>query len=90
MKKQFIALLVIVITALAGCNSIGKTTVTAQTTHRIPSQSTASLDIRFATPTRHIFQTGIEQMLRQDLSRNLVSSRIFSVNGGVKLVQRAA
>mgnify|MGYP006919318403 CR=1 FL=1 len=77
MKKLSIALLAVMVAALVGCNSVGKTTVTAQTTHKIPSQSTALLDIRFATPTRHPDQTGIDNMLRRDLTARLINDQIF-------------
>ena len=78
MKKLSVALLAVIFAVLVGCNSVGKTTVTQRTTHQIPSQSTASLDIRFATPTRHVHQSGIEQLLRQDLANGLKSAGIFS------------
>ncbi len=81
MKKLSIALMAVMVAALVGCNSVGKTTVTKRTALKIPSQSTASLDIRFATPTRHVHQSGIEQMLRQDLASGLKSAAIFTSVG---------
>ena len=72
------ALLVVVVTALSGCSSVGKTTITTRSSLDIPSQSTAALNIGFDTDTRHQYQTEIDRRLRQELSTNLINVGIFS------------
>jgi hypothetical protein len=73
------ALLVIFVVALAGCNSVGKTTITTRSSLDIPSQSTAALNIGFDTDSRNKYQTEIDRLLRKELSENLINVGIFSL-----------
>lgn len=77
MKYVTVVVLAIIVVALVGCGSVGKTSITSQTSLQISSQSTAAINLKYDTGTRHPNQTDIDNRLYKELSENLINRGIF-------------
>lgn len=74
----------VALTFIAGCSSVGRTSVTTQTPVSIPHEATASLLVKYTAKNSNKYQVQIQQLLSKDLATGLVSAGIF------RLVTRVA